>query len=173
MESNRRGITLALSAIGGLALAAFLPMAVALADDFDFTPDQTNFDPTQIVVGYPPLLTVVDGTESWNILDTTTNTVEFPDDFQGVDNETTIGSFTNNDIITTSGFTLINPNTGVSFAAPVGTEVDLANFGGGFENEWIDIPSGPDSGVSDLLITPLGDLQLLGTGFADLANVFS
>jgi hypothetical protein len=173
MESNQRRMTLALSAIGSLALAAFLPMAVALADDIDFTPDQTTFDPTQIVVGYPPLLTVVDGTEFWNITDATTNTAEFPDDFQPVDNVTTLGSFTNNDILTTGEFTLVNSISSATFTVPVGTEIDLANFGGGFENEWIDIPTGPDSGVSDLLITPLGDLQLLGTGFADLANVFS
>jgi hypothetical protein len=47
-----------------------------------------------------------------------------------------------------------------------GTQLDLANFGGGFENEWIDVPgSGTGYGISDLLITPFGDLPLLGSFF--------
>jgi hypothetical protein len=51
-------------------------------------------------------------------------------------------------------------------------QIDLANVGAGFENEWIDIPSGSNSGISDVVITPFGDLPLLGTAFADLASTF-
>jgi hypothetical protein len=51
MKSNQRRITLTLGAVaGGLLAAAFLPTAVAFADEFDFTPDTTTFDPTR----YPP-----------------------------------------------------------------------------------------------------------------------
>ena len=53
-------------------------------------------------------------------------------------------------------------------------QIDLANFGGGFENEWIDVPSGStDPGVSDLLITPFGDFALAGSFFTDLSTVLS
>jgi hypothetical protein len=44
--------------------------------------------------------------------------------------------------------------------------IDFANFGGGWENEWIDFPgTGPGSAISDLLITPFGDFPVLGTFF--------
>ncbi|MGH3968978.1 MAG: hypothetical protein ACRDTV_12925 [Mycobacterium sp.] len=66
----------------------------------------------------------------------------------GPDTETIFGSFTNDDF-SNGDFT-----------------IDLANFGGGWENEWIDIPgTGLGSGMSDLLITPLGDFALFGTFF--------
>jgi hypothetical protein len=163
MKSNQRRITLTLSAMaGGLLAAAFLPLAVASADQFDITPDTTSFDPTQ-VEGYPPLFHEVTGTESWNVTDLTTNSVAVPDFFKGVDTDTTFGSFTNDDFLTQNavgvGGVIVNP----------GAEFDLANFGGGFANEWVDVPgSGTGSGISDLLITPFGDFELLGSFFSNL-----
>jgi hypothetical protein len=56
---------------------------------------------------------------------------------------------------------------------PTDTQIDLANFGGGWENEWIDIPSGPDAGTADLLITPFGDVPLCGSVFSELATVLA
>ena len=167
MNTNQRRITLILGAVaGGLLAAAFLPMAVASADDWDFTPDTTTFDPTQVVVGYPPLVDVVTGTELWNVYDQTTGVTEVPDFISGQDIQTTLGSFTNNDLLFGPvGLTYIINDIPV----PAGTQVDLANFGLGFENEWIDIPgTGTGAGVSDLLITPFGDLPILGSVFADL-----
>jgi hypothetical protein len=166
MKTNQRRVSLTLGAVaGGLLAAAFLPMAVAFADQYDFTPDPTTFVPTQ-VEGYPPLINEVTGTEDWGINDLTTNsTAQFgADDFTGTDTETTIGSFTNNDYLT--GTALIAG----SFIMQGGTQVDVANFGGGWENEWIDVPGGTDPGISDLLITPFGDFQLLGSFFSDLAT---
>ena len=115
--------------------------------------------------GYPPLINEWTGTQDWGINDLTANsTAQFgADDFTGTDTETTIGSFTNNDYLTSSAL------IADSFIMHGVTQVDLANFGGGWENEWIDVPSGSDAGTSDLLITPFGDFELLGTGFADLA----
>ena len=170
MNINQRRITLTLGvAAGCLLAAAFLPAAVAFADDYDFTPDAVTFVPTQ-VEGYPPLINEVTGIEDWSVNDATTSVLVFPDCFAGTDTATTIGSFTNDDFLypSSSPVTLIEGPT--TFFVEPGTQIDLANFGGGFENEWIDVPSGPDSGISDLLITPFGDFPLLGTGFADLAS---
>jgi hypothetical protein len=111
------------AAAGGLLAAAFLPTAVAFADEYG------------------------------------------PEDFSGTDTETTIGSFTNNDYLTSTA--LIAPN---NFLMEGATQVDLANFGDGRENEWIDVPSGSDPGISDLLITLCGDFQLPGSFFSDLAT---
>jgi hypothetical protein len=167
MKSNQRRIRLTLGGVaGGLLAAAFLPMAVAFADEFAFTPDPTTLDLTQ-VEGYPPLINEVTGTEQWNIIDLTTNSQKFADVLNGVDTQTTIGSFTNDDF-------LVNPPALVgSDIVQSHSQIDLANFGAGFENEWIDIPGNQTgSGISDLLITPFGDFQLLGTLFSDMSAAF-
>jgi hypothetical protein len=166
MSNIRRFASLS-ALTGGLLAAAFLPMAIATADEYDFTPDPAKFVPSQ-VEGYPPLINEVTGAESWNIGDATTDTPKFPDVITGTDTETTFGSFTNDDYLVANGVTVIGTST--DFYLPAGSQIDLANFGLGFENEWIDIPStGSDPGVSDLLITPFGDFALLGSGFSDLS----
>jgi hypothetical protein len=152
-----RRITLTLgAAAGGLLAAAFLPMAVASADEVWYVPDPLSFDAITAVTGLPPYSPeVVTGTENWVQFDFTTNTLVTPPSpfttISGVDTETVFGSFTNNDF-----------SNGRAFD-------DLANFGGGWENLWVDLlpggGSGPGLGVSDLLITPFGDFPLLGTLF--------
>jgi hypothetical protein len=171
MKNHQRRATLTLGAVaGGLLGAAFLPMAVAFADNYDFTPDITTFAPTQ-VEGYPPLINEVTGAEKWNIFDLTTNSVRYADLLDGTDTQTTIGSFTNDDYLTNLGLVVIGPSD--NFFLPAGSQIDIANFGLGFENEWMDIPSGSDAGISDLLITPFGDFDLLGSGFSTLSEITS
>lgn len=174
MKTNQRRVTLAVgAAAGGLLTAAFLPMAVAFADNYDFTPDTSTFEPTQ-VEGYPPLINEVTGAEDWSITDVTNGTVAVQDVFLGgTDTQTTIGSFTNDDFIWGNSGEAVGVGSGsTTFEVPGGTQVDLADFGSGFENEWIDVPGTglPDSGISDVLITPFGDFPLLGSFFADLAS---
>ncbi len=170
MKSNRRQLTRVVAAATGVLAAALLPVGAAFADDWDLTPYVSSFAPTQ-VEGFPPLFNEVTGTEYWNLLDLTTN----HDDgglFPGVDTQTTFGSFTNDDYLfePAGGTTYIgyygDPN--VVFPGDA-VQIDLANFGGGFENEWIDIASGPNAGASDLLITPFGDFTLFGSFFSELS----
>jgi hypothetical protein len=62
-NNQRRRVVLTLgAAAGGLLAAAFLPMAVAFADEYDFVPDTSTLDIAQ-VEGYPPLVNEVTGTE--------------------------------------------------------------------------------------------------------------
>jgi hypothetical protein len=164
--TQRRAAFMVSALAGGLLAAAFLSTPVALADEWAFTPDTSTFDATQ-VEGYPPLDNVVTGTEAFNIYDITNNLVTTPDFFKGVDTETTIGSFTNNDFLDT-GLGAIFINGSSSADIPTGSQFDLADLGGGWENEWISIPTGADAGTSDLLITPFGDVPLFGSFFADL-----
>jgi hypothetical protein len=171
MKNNQRRAALTLgAAAGGLLAAAFLPMAVASADEYDLTPNITTFAPSQ-VEGYPPLINEATGFERWNLFDLTTNSLSDPDVLGGTDTQTTIGSFTNDDYLTNIGQIIIGSSN--NFEVPAGTQIDLANFGLGFENEWLDIPSGPDAGISDLFITPFGDFALFGTGFSDLATAIT
>lgn len=168
---RHRALTSAVFAVGAPA-AAFLTMTAASADDYEFTPDPTTFVPTQ-VDGYPPLVNVVTGTEAFNWLDTTNSLNTAADFFKGVDTETTIGSFTNDDFLDTGlGDVFLNQSGVPVLDIPTDTQFDLANFGGGWANEWVSIPSGIDAGTSDWLITPFGDVSLFGSLFADMANGF-
>lgn len=80
------------------------------------------------------------------------------DDLFGNDTNTTIGSFTNDNFIVQS-----SDPTGID--VPDGTQIDFANYGLGFGNEFIDIPVGTSAGMSDLFITPFRDFALFGTYF--------
>jgi len=162
---NRRRTTISLSTfVGGLLAAAILPLAIANADDtyLIYAPDTSTFDPTS-AQGYPPLVDVLQGTESWGPTDAPSNVSIGLD---GVDTQTTFGSFTNNDFLVTDGNIAISISGGET--PPVlpeipglGAEIDLANFSGGFENEWIDIPAygTTAASITDTLITPFGDFN--------------
>lgn len=144
-KTQRRRIMLALgAAVGALAVGAFLPMTVAFADDSGWVPDPSTLNPTD-VSGFPPWSPeVITGHDSWTRFDFTTNTVQVPDQLDGVDTETIFGSLTNNDF----------SNGAIN--------IDFADFGSGWANEWITLPG---TGISDLLITPFGDFPLMGTFF--------
>jgi hypothetical protein len=161
---SRRRTTLTLG-VGGLLAAGFLPMAVAFADDEglvfepangDYYVDSTGPGPPTLIDG--GAISIAAGDEDWNAVVgyDSTNPIAYPDALVGYEVDTTIGSFTN-DVFDVRGGLPIVP-------IPAGTLIDIADFGGGYENEWIDVPgTGLGSGVSDLLITPFGDLPLLGT----------
>jgi hypothetical protein len=163
MKDIERRMTRTLAVVGGLLAAALLPAGAAFADE-QFTPYLGNFVPTQ-VEGYPPLINVVTGTDALLITDPADPAVN-GGALGGIDTVTTFGSFTNDDFL----------DTGPEFVEgdlfiPIGVQVDVANFGGGWENEWIDVPAGAqDAGVSDLLVTPFGDFSLYGSFFADLSS---
>ena len=169
---NLRNPVLTLVAItGGLLAAALAPIGIAAADDWTITPDDSTFVPVAgegpVLVfipgaGLPPLFEYEMGTESLAVKDATVG-ITFPDVVTGSDTHFVFGSFTNDDFVDTLSFpeqfTVTDQGGDISnFTVLPGTEVDLANFGGGFENEWINIPG---TGVTDMLITPFGDFNLL------------
>jgi hypothetical protein len=137
---NRRGITLSLAAAaGGLLAAAFVPTAVASADIVDlFTPDTSTFDPTT-------------GTQDWNYIFLPDPSQDVLDGFTTKDTVETFGSIVNN-YATVTGFT-----TGPE----VGSDIDYLQLGGGYANEFVYEP-GVSPAITDLLITPFGDVTLLG-----------
>lgn len=144
---QRRPIALSLGMIAaGLLATAVLPMAVAFADEGIIVPDLTTLDPTGVTGDPPYSPEVITGTGDWSIYDLTTGSVKTPDFFTGTETHTVFGSFTN-DILAASG-------------ANEGYSADLTNFGGGWENEWIDSPT---DGNADLLVTPFGSFELFGT----------
>jgi hypothetical protein len=158
-EMNARTTYLAFGAAAGALLAAtFAAVGVASADTWEITPDYNTFVPTS-ADGFPPLYDTLLGTENVVVTDVTTNT-PFGAGEPGSDAHTTIGTFTNDDFLYTANAEtfLVDDTNGVStFTLAPGTEVDIANFGGGFENDWMNIPG---TGVTDMLLTPFGDFNI-------------
>jgi hypothetical protein len=169
MNSNRsRRIALTLgAAAGGLLAAAFLPMAVANADDFVYTPDFNNLvGAPGTAFGLPGLFGGLTEIGAWNANDLSNSFNPYPDDLIGGDFHTTILTFTN-DL-----FTVVADGTpsGLGHLASNST-IDYDNFGlslGGnsapfFGNEFIDAAAGSTSwapGFHDILITPIMDFAL-------------
>ena len=135
---NPRRVTLTLgAAVGGLLAAAFVPTAVASADiDVLFTPDTSTFDPTT-------------GTEDWNDIFLPDPSQDVVDGFTTTDTVETFGSIVNN-------YALV---TGFTSGPQVGSDIDYLQLGGGFGNEFVFEP-GAAVPLTDLLITPFGDLTL-------------
>jgi len=158
---NMRTTLLTIGATAGALLAATLaPIGTAFADTWLLTPDDSTLIPVQ-AEGIPPLFEFELGTEGLDVNDTTAVGGDFGSGFvSGNDTHIVFGTFTNDDFVKTSGpnsFVVNEPSGVVTFSTPNGTEVDLANFGGGFENEWISIPHGA---ITDMLITPFGDFNV-------------
>jgi hypothetical protein len=137
---NRRRVTLTVGAVaGGLLAAAFLSATVASAEIVDlFTPDTSTFDPTT-------------GTEDWNY-------IYLPDASQDV-----LDGFTTKDTVETFGSIVNNYATVTAFTTgpEVGSDIDYLQLGGGYANEFVYEP-GVSPAITDLLITPFGDVTLLG-----------
>lgn len=145
-NSQHRLAQIIATTAGGSLAAAFLRLAVASADNWVFTPDVSSLMPTQID-GLPPLFEKVIGAEDWNLADFSKNMTTFPDSLQGVNNQLTFGSFINDEFLyTTKGVSFNTPGEPF-FEINTGSQFDLMNFGGGFENAWMDLVGGFNPGA--------------------------
>ncbi|MGA8545472.1 MAG: hypothetical protein WB785_09490 [Mycobacterium sp.] len=178
---NRRLILAGLAATGGLVTSAFLQVAVAAADtagpdaftigDFTFDPINASgvegFDPVPPLVGAPPLLEIGGGTPL-GILEIAPQNFDVFDPTSGAD----LGSIGTGETVTDL-FGLINSEFTVESVTPadggstsdlpaVGSVYDALNLGNGYENIYTAIPgaNGAPDTVTDMLITPNGDINL-------------
>jgi hypothetical protein len=149
---NRR-ITVTMSAAAGALAVAFLPVAVAFADDtFTLVPDGPEVITS--ASGYPPFYQDTVGTAAFDadqgnpittlgLFDAEVNTV------------TTSWGYENQEIVVTGG------QLG-GLTVPSGSLFDFTNFGGGFGNEYSDIVGtmGAPNTITDMLITPFGDFNI-------------
>ena len=141
-------------------------VALTAGDAEIFLPDLTTFTPS-VAEGFPPVESVLQGNEGW-FLDN-----EAPGVFVslgGTDTQTTIGSFVNNDFLENYGDVAGSGSFDVFVPAP-GSEIDLLNFGHGFESEWASlIDSDGGKTVTDTIITPFGNYTIpLGTTVAEVS----
>lgn len=156
-------ITFTLGAVaGGLVAAAFLPMAVATADEFFYSPDLLKYFPEPGTTSY------ANGAGDWNTNDITTHT-QILDTLSGQGPELSYSygifgvSLFNFD---NELFTVSSDISDPGGLAP-GSVIDLTNLdigetaSGVFGNEFIDAAAGSTTpGLTDILFTPTGDLVL-------------
>jgi hypothetical protein len=181
---NIRHITLTVgAAAGGMLAAAFLSTGAASADTpsdpFGLTPqDDANLS---AAYGLPPLYEAAYGTQTFdfdsnNIADFLTNSDLVPDGVDlsdvkadditlGVENTKFFdGALQNQEIVLPSNFDL-----GDDFTLQQGSVFDVANFGGGFGDVYVDLVGQGDAPnqIYDELITPFGnfDISPLVQGF--------
>jgi hypothetical protein len=164
MNSNRsRCIVTTLGAAAcGLLAAAFLPMTIAHADEYVYTPDLANYSPEP---GEYPYAT---GVGEWNTDDITDHT-QVLDTLSGQGPEVSYGYSSydvdlfdvNNELFTVSAD--MNDPGGLAS----GSVIDLTNLfigeasSGVYANELIDAAAGSTTpGLTDILLTPTGDFVL-------------
>lgn len=121
------------AAAGGLLGAAFFPAAVAFADSYEIVPDPSSTEQVASFYGAittPPAVTGVDGTQEFDVVDTTTNTVvgQF-DALEGNTYSATLLGGTNQELLVTSDVTT-NVGTAAGDTPPVGSVLDIYNFYG-------------------------------------------
>lgn len=184
MESvmNPRRITLAVgTAAGGLLAAAFLPIAVAFADNFAFQPDPNTPETALDGGGIPFFYDDVGGLKLWDVVDTSqltaTGTPEVVGSFETLqDHWATWFGTSNLQIFVTSDVPDSMGN--ISAQDPtVNSVFDWTYFDSGhdFYNFYSDIAGtgGAANTVTDTLVTPFGDIDLTPiVGGFDASHLF-
>ncbi|MGH3564149.1 MAG: hypothetical protein ACRDTN_20820, partial [Mycobacterium sp.] len=157
------------AAAGGLLGAAFLPVAVAVADDYAIVPDPAS---TAAVFGvYGPEATPpaeapsIQEYQLFDVEDTTTGQVVGTfHALAGID--PAIFGGTNDELLVTSD---VSGSTGTAAGdvPPVGSVLDDFTLGtlgeGGYANIYSTLPSPSGDVISDTLVTPLGNLAIPST----------
>jgi hypothetical protein len=155
----RRRITHSLgAAVGGLLVAALLPTAVASADSYEIIPDPSS---TEEVTGFfgapatpPGVAGSIQGQQEFEVYDTTTDkTVGTFDadestkaDLYGADHQLILVT---DDLSGTTG-------TAAGDTPPVGSVIDLANYGHGYQTIFSDLALPTGDVLTKTLITPFG-----------------
>jgi hypothetical protein len=169
MDRRRIARTLGVAA-GGLLGAAFLPAAVAFADDYDIVADPTSTEAITGIYGYgfgglytapPSVPGSIQGDQDFDYTDTSTGDTGT---FFGFESNATDGfGDTNQEVYVVS-------DVSGTDAPPVGSVFDTYTLGdGGFEGIYSAIPLATGDQISYTLVTPFGDYPVPVT--FDAANV--
>ena len=155
------------AAAGGLLGSAFLPMAVAIADDYAIVPDPASIEEVTGIYGtgyfaVPELPQVVEGSQLFDIDDTTVGTLTSPDVVGtfDADEATVAGSYGNEELLVTSDVSG-TAGTAAGDVPPVGSVIDTESFGPFGSGLYSALASPTPGGdvISDTLITPSGDFS--------------
>lgn len=155
---RRRTTRLLGAATGGLLVAAFAPTAVAGADSYEILPDPTS---TEVVTGFfgspitpPAVVNSFQGQQVFELFDKTTNQVVGTFDADESTNSSLYGAanqllLVTNDLTGTTG-------TASGDIPPVGSVINIADFGHGYETIYSDLASTDGDVITKELITPFG-----------------
>jgi hypothetical protein len=123
------------AAAGGLLGSALLPMAAAFADDYAVVPDPSSVEEVSGIYGsgffsVPQLPGAVDGSQLFDIDDTTVGTSTSPDVVGtfDADEATVAGGFGNEELLVTSDVSG-NVGTAAGDVPPVGSVIDTQSLG--------------------------------------------
>lgn len=157
---NRRCITRTVGAVaGGLLGAAFLPTAIACADDYTIIPDPGS---TEVITGLYGLQTAppaVEGSvQGYQTFEITGTGGTFGADES---NATDMFGNVNEELLVTSTSGAVG--TAAGDVPPVGSVFDYSSFGdSGYANVYSDLASTTPGGdvITDTLVTPFGDINI-------------
>jgi hypothetical protein len=148
------------AATGGVLAAASLSLATAAADTWTVSPDfdvNTGLPPSVISeTGMPPFYQDVLTQGAYEVIDTdNTGYSNGYAEIGGLLSTTNMLGMTNADFVVNS-----NAFPGI---VPTHSVIDIANFGGGFENQYVDLVGLGANGsneITDTVITPFGNFDI-------------
>jgi hypothetical protein len=153
----RRRITRFLgAAAGGLLGAAFLPAAVAFADSYEILPDPSS---TEVITGFfgepatpPAVAGSIQGQQVFEVFDTTTDKTVGTFDAYESTNPSLYGAA--NELLLVTEDLSGTAGTATGDTPPVGSVIDIANYGGGYETIYSDLASPNGDVITDSWTNP-------------------
>ena len=165
------------AAAGGLLGSALLPMAVAFADDYAIVPDPSSVEEVTGIYGsgffgVPQLPHAVDGTQLFDIDDTTVGTSANPDvvgTFEA-DEASVAGSLGNEELLVTSDVSG-TVGTAAGDVPAVGSVISTESLGPLGSELYSALAAPGGDVISDTLITPFGDFSRPDVSFDAAAGL--
>ena len=146
------------AAVGGLLGAVFLPTAVAFADSYDIIPDPSS---TEEITGFfgepatpPAVAGSIQGQQVFEVYDTTTDQTVGTFDADESTNPSLYGAA--NELLLVTKDLSGTAGTATGDTPPVGSEIDIANWGDGYETIYSDLASPNGDVITGTLTTPSG-----------------
>jgi len=147
------------AAAGGVLGVAFLPMAVAFADSYEIIPDPSS---TEEITGFfgepatpPAVAGSIQGQQVFEVFDTTTDKTVGTFDADESTNPSLYGAA--NELLLVTKDLSGTAGTATGDTPPVGSVIDIANYGGGYQTIYSALASPPNGDVvTDSWTNPLG-----------------
>lgn len=137
---------------------AFLPMAVAFADSYEIIPDPSS---TEEITGFfgepatpPAVAGSIQGQQVFEVFDTTTDKTVGTFDADESTNPSLYGAA--NELLLVTKDLSGTAGTATGDTPPVGSVIDIANYGGGYETIYSALASPNGDVVTDSGTNPLG-----------------
>jgi hypothetical protein len=145
-------------AAGGVLGGALLPVAVAFADSYEIIPDPSS---TEVVTGFfgdpttpPGVAASIQGQQAFEVFDTTTDKTVGTFDADESTNPSLYGAA--NELLLVTKDLSGTAGTATGDTPPVGSVINIADFGHGYETIYSALVSSSGDVVTKSLTTPFG-----------------